>query len=568
MNVIITNLSTIHSDSKECSYTSDKGSFSGTNTNDAPVKYLLTCLKEQNAEEKIRIIAITTPEAESAFEAICKTIRDFTDEKQMQIDEDEIKKVSNIEFSRSIREIISLVNSGDKVYLDTTGGMRNAVYFLMTLVRILEYSKVSLEKAIYSNFTKHEIEDITPDYQRLNLINAAELFTSLGNSDGLQNFFEGKKSSEIKNVIKVMNEFSEAVALCRTSELDKILEKLNNSLTELDGMTPTTENEILFQSISGVIREKFGIHEEGHKTIDYVDIIRWCLDNKQIQQAVTIYTEKIPSYFRQKKYYSADFSKDENAGKDFEKKLKKSSFDDDYVLLNEGFLHIVPASSSQYPVGRYLQSRKNDKHFRKVLEKASNVPEFAEHLEISAERLEKPVKAGLKRYFQLTKKLFDENGVPNSTASIRTALAKEPVLLNLVFNSDCKTPEKLVKALFDIQNSEKWYEALQGYTSEEKKESVVQNPALNLVEHLSEVHDCQKVYQIHVSIPKMQLILKDYLYIKNFLRHAINHASDENERSESERNYFRSKGYPVNQNMPFSDVKSLLYRALKNLDLS
>ena len=565
-NVIITNLSTLPFKPAPHKFSSDMGEIQGINTNDAPVRYLLECLKGQDAP--VKILAVTTKEAKPAYEKFCEMIGEFSE----NLEKPEEIETSDTKIAETIKEIISHIQKDDKVYIDTTGGFRNSSYLLMAVVRILEYSDIHFQKAVYAKYVRENesentIEDVTSTYQMFNLINAAEMFTSLGNSDGLQKFFDGKKSMEIKNVIKAMNKFSEEIALCRTSGLDEIMEQLNTSLNALDSMNPTTENEILFQSISGVIRKKFGIQEGSHKKIDYVDMIRWCLDNKQIQQAVTIYTEKIPTYFRQQKFYTIDFSKDEEEEKQFCKKKKNNPlFDDDYILLNEMILHITPETSSQYPIGRYMQSKKTDKTFRKALESAS-VSEFAEIMGITPESIEKNIKIALKRFFQIKKKLFDEKGVQNSTASVKSNFEKEPVLLELVLNSDWKTPQKLIKTVLDTKDSEKWYKYLQGYTPEEEKKSIIQNPTLNLIEHLSEIIETQKVYQIQISIPKMQMIFRDYLYIKNWLRHAINHASEENKRSNAEEEYFKNKLYPVKQNLSLIEVKRILERALKNLEI-
>ncbi len=558
MNVIITNLSTPKSGEPQ-KYHSDKGDFWGVNTNEAPIQYLLSCLKEQNTENKIRIIAITTPEAEDTFNVIRKTALNFAQQEHMQLDEKEIKKVSNTKFNQTIREIISLVNSDDKVYLDTTGGRRNAVYFLMTLVRILEYSKVTLEKAVYSNFSEKEelrrVEDITPDYQRLNLINAAELFTSLGNSAGLQEFFKEKENPEIDNVIDAMNEFSEAVALCRTSELDKILERLNGTLTELDSMTPTTENEILFQSISGVIREKFGIHEDGHKTIDYVDMIRWCLENKQIQQAVTIYTEKMGEYLYKNHYFTVSDEEKQRI------KDKKDTFEFHYRLFySDGLMSLMPAcASSKTPFGRFLKKVKKEEP--RIFDSLVNAKSYDAFLKMEPTlSLDEYEARGLKNFFRLKKIMYDGYGKRNKYDEIQIRLKAYPEFLKVAKDISAKDVEGFVNS---VHNTENACSVLQG--NYENKNFVYENHHINTIEYLTEALAEQKNYEICVQPEKMQQIMRDYLYIKNYLRNVFNHAGDHEDIPLEDKKYYKDSGYPDEDHLTLEKVTHLLIEALNHL---
>ena len=537
MNVIITNLSTIRPNVKEADYTSDKGSFKGTNTNDAPVKYLLTCLKEQKTP--VKILAVTTQEANSAYEVFCQMVREFTENAETPA----ILKIStkDVEIAQTIKKIIDLIHKNDKVYIDTTGGFRNSSYLLMAVVRILEYSGISLEKAVYSNFYTHTIENVTSTYQMFNLINAAELFTSLGNSDGLQNFFEGKKSTEIKNVIKAMNHFSEEMALCRTSGLDEILEQLNTSLNELDSMTPTTENEILFQSISGVIREKFGIHEDGHKTIDYVDMIRWCLDNKQIQQAVTIYTEKIGTYLLNN-YYTV-------SGEVWKKfSEEKSNFDVAYRVFYEGFMTIYGSS----PVENFLKNAIQNPRIRPALEGCQDVPAFERRVPFLT--LEKPVKEGLKNFFRVKRFIYAEDGNRRDEAIIQKKFKDYPQFAEFM-NLKAKTQQGFVSQI---------YSSRLGALLQETQTAEFENIRFNTIESLESAVSAQKDYKLLVPAEQMQSIMRDYLYIK-WLRNSFNHASDEDKMTEEDKKYYSDYKYPINAILSLKEITKLLRNTLDHL---
>ena len=284
-NIILTNISRMRKGFPFQNYhTDDRGIIRGRYTNEAPVKYLLSSIYEDAPETDCTIIiAVTTPEAQEAFVAFRKTIRRYCQRNNYtNLSIESITYDKN--FGTVIAEIINRVKKEDRVYIDTTGGFRDSVYILMASVRILEYSGVRLEKAVYSvlnNFKPpkkgqsdapmvskrkvkkpNRIDDITDTYNMFDLINAANSFTSFGNSEELANFFSECHNSDIKKAIDVMSRFSDEVTLCRTSNLNSLLSELNEILTNIQSMSTNVETEILFKSLSGVIREKLGREPE------------------------------------------------------------------------------------------------------------------------------------------------------------------------------------------------------------------------------------------------------------------------------------------------------------------
>ena len=298
-NIIITNISTLSNDPKLWQYSSDLGIIDGVNTNEAPVKYLIRYIAKNN--QKIdKIIAVTTNEAEPALDALKASLKCFP----ISTPEPFMIKFKENKFAETIREVSNEFNSGDHVFIDTTGGFRNSSYFLMCVARILEYSGTDLIKAVYSKFEKdnpdnNRIIDVTDLYNMYDLINAVDAFTNYGNSHGLEQYFKDTDEPAVKEVISAMNAFSDMISLCRTSELSGILSKLNSSLDKLSKTDTDKADIILLKTLIPAVREKFYMK---NKRIEYPDIVRWCLDNRFIQQAVTIYVERMPEYFFSKNY--------------------------------------------------------------------------------------------------------------------------------------------------------------------------------------------------------------------------------------------------------------------------
>lgn len=553
MNVIITNLSTLREHAEQYCYSSDLGAIYGTHTNDAPVIYLLTLLTKNAPDTPVRIIAVTTPEAETAYTVFEDTVAEAS--RALGIRLPEILPVSHVQMAATVHQIVTLIPIDSHVYIDTTGGFRHSSYLLMAVMRILEYSGIRLKKAVYSRYEPafKGIEDVTANYRLFDLISAANSFTEFGNSRELSAFFQEHGHPEVRRVLHAMNAFSEAVALCRTAGLDEILAALNESLTALDTMQTDNENEILFQSISGMIREKFGITASGGKA-EYLGVIEWCLEHQLIQQAVTIYTEKIGTYLFQSGLLKAD------AAAVQEILDNPNHFDLYYRLFYERFMAMpVSYASSATPLGRFLQSIREDPDAKEALASAENTAQFLQEMPAFRNRLGIAERSGLERLYRLKRAVFGADEIRRHPNTVRNELSIFPELQVIPEKCTANSPEKFINQI--ITNT-KLHGILQGEF--ENPVHVYENHHINAIEYLADALKEQNAFEMHADIPQMQTIMRDYLYIKNFLRNSFNHASDKNERNTEEIAYFQSHGYPIDEMPALQDIVSVMHNAVQH----
>ena len=556
MNVIITNLSMLKSDAKPGVYHSDLGDIPGTNTNDAPVTYLMTLLARNTPQEPVRIIAVTTPEAMPAFEAFSEMVSERS--RALGINCPEIRRVDAKEMAQTIRNVIALTPKDARVYIDTTGGFRNSSYLLMAVVRILEYSGIQFRRAVYALFKPiNRIEDVTANYRLFDLISAANSFTEFGNSTELTAFFKEHSHPEVQRVLSAMNAFSEAVALCRTSGLDEILSGLSDSLLRLDTMQTDDGNEILFQSISGVIRQKFGI-SSGSARIEYTDVIAWCLRHQLIQQAVTIYTEKIGSYLLRRGFLTAD----QKTVREFEKNA--NHFDLQYRLFYEGFMTIpVSYAACPTPIGRFLRTIKGNESVIETLAGCTCAEDFLQDMPIYSARLGKYERQGIDRICRLKYAVFGKGSIRLRPDAVRLHLQKFPEFAEIPDKCKGGTPVKFINELINNQNL---HAALQG--EYENAVHVYENSRINTIEYLGDALQEQKHFTLHTGIPQMQSIMRDYLYIKNYLRNTFNHASDDESRTPEETAYLAQHGYPTGDTPTLQDVVRIMQKAIHHIQES
>ncbi len=241
-------------------------------------------------------------------------------------------------------------NSGDTVVVDASGGARSASFALMSLFRYLEYKGVRLGQVIYSNITdrnekKGRIYDITETLDMFSLINGVYEFNTSGNPTALSQFVKKIPDSEIKTkiteLLEQMKKFYNEISLCRPREIDTTLRNLSKKLNELiklkervrlrELMRPkgqgssSSGRETLFFELLPLITEKFHTGKEG---ITMLGLIKWCVDNGLIQQAITFYVEKLPKEFTEDLYFFEPKSEDSKTI--YRKKASKLNPDDIY----------------------------------------------------------------------------------------------------------------------------------------------------------------------------------------------------------------------------------------------
>ena len=552
-NVILTNLSTFNDKAVSGKYDSDIGVIEGTQTNDAPMKYLLRYLSDK--AEDIKIIAIVTEEADSSFLNLEGVIEAFRAESSKNI---KIKKVSVCEdkIEASVGEIVAEFSAGDNVFVDTTGGFRSSIYLLMAVIRVLEYSGISVSKAIYSKFSRNNesanrIVDVTGQYRMFELINSVNSFSNFGNSYELEAFFSFSDNEAIRETISAMNDFSDAISVCRTADLSAILERLNNALEVLQNTKLESMDMLLFQQLISLIRKKFYME---NNRLEYPSIVKWCLDNRLIQQAVTIYVEKMPEYLFSTKVLSYDPTS-VNTGS-FSK-----NFDIYYNLLYNGLLKLTTSITlSQYPVGNLLFRLKRDDpaDYREICTVNS-----INDLSIK-DQLTQDERRGILNLIRVKNAIFSGPNVKRTAEEIESRKQNSKLrdfVDTDIFDSMATTSEAFVNGLL---KEKRYIHLLQGEFSPYVPR-VWAAADLNVVEHLERVVSENKgMYSFNSKIDNnyMKEVLRNLIYVKRYVRNALNHASEERHITEEYDEYFREMGYNVSAELSVAEIESLLRKAV------
>ena len=326
MHVMLLFLSITRGEDSEKEYISDLKdcSIKGVKTSDAPTRYFLQYTMQQGTSID-KIVCVTSEQAYAGeFLAYQKMVKEYCVECNMEVPEIvnvaydfEMENPGNkkqYEPTEKIKKlydgIVKEIRSNDKVYIDYTGGFRDISFLMTVLIRYLEFIGATCEKIIYSNFQERKIVDIHYIYELIHIVNGISEFMQNGNSTLLRKAILDKKNiiqkyPEIIQLLDAMKDFSDMIALCivdkkREDVLDKLYQAIN-AVHKID-VDMGAEEEIVINMLQGLLEEiqKKLLLNSREQKFSYLKIIRWCLDNNMIQQAITFYIEKVPEIYYEK----------------------------------------------------------------------------------------------------------------------------------------------------------------------------------------------------------------------------------------------------------------------------
>ena len=214
-------------------------------------------------------------------------------------DNDNLKSIA--EMARHIQNFAA----GEEVtlHVDLTGGMRHVNMMMLELTRLLEYSGMKIGKVLYSNYKRDlpsTVEEIQNVYDLFQLIAGVEEFVNFGSVKALNIYYANRNISDsLQKLCDAMENFAEAIKLCHSGQFKKAIENLHDAVHDFDKHESEDVEDILMARLIGRIRDNYQ-DLIANRNKDDLRIIRWCLNNDYLQQALTLYTERIPEYLGDK----------------------------------------------------------------------------------------------------------------------------------------------------------------------------------------------------------------------------------------------------------------------------
>lgn len=311
-------------------------------TNESAVRY---CIQENKTLERLFVFATqkvqSTLRDENTKEAYCdKDGNPYTHLsyfeyrlRQEEPVEAELEVASYNEEGKMNENIQSIVDMAAKVdafiaglpkddtlvlHADSTGGMRNAAMVTMAILRLMQYDdRVRIGDILYSNWNKHIVEKVNDIYALFDLIAGAEEFVRFGSVQTLRDYYrrqekakslpnhdkqkEEEPSPELQQLIKAMADFSDAISLCNYGTFRDAITNLRRTMEDFHAHIHNANGEAslpdsLMNRLYGRIRHEYRWLLRSEEPDD-ITLIEWCIQHDYIQQALTLYTERVPKIF-------------------------------------------------------------------------------------------------------------------------------------------------------------------------------------------------------------------------------------------------------------------------------
>lgn len=531
----------------------------GDQTNVAPVRWLL------HHDSSIReiICVVTATARRSAWDHFRNAIlEDYPAVQFSPIPYEETDVFSDTALPR----ILDLIEEGNQIWLEITGGFRNANMYLLLISRVLSYCGFPTKGAVYSNNSvdPHRIEDITGIINLFDLVNGMQELTSLGNVRTLQKYYgDHVQDARMGNLIASMKNLSESIALCRTEQISESMQQFN---TALDAAKDHTNP--LMRNMLRAFRSTFG------KEMNVPAHIEWCIRNDMLQQALTVYTEKIPGYLFQE---GGLLSASPQVLQDIME--EKKEHEDPYAaLFMKKFLMLSCGRWESLPKQQRSAPEASGSGANDVQALANSLRTYLSKNSVwivSNYTIDPPneLKIGVENVRLILKLAYLPDGRFNESWAEKLPKKKKAVLepLKSVINS--KHPSNVKRMLntiisFSTENLCILMEIkpVSNPNKGSKKKSSQKNTKYHIrtIENLAYLFP-NSDFEVHCSYEQMAVISRDYIYIKT-LRNLTNHASDDtNPQQEDLVQYFEDHKYKRPGDVAFSDVIDALKAGLQHI---
>ncbi len=429
--------------------------------------------------------------------------------------EDENKKQRSINLI--LNDICENISQDDNVYIDGAGGLRTINNVIQLLTKILKYTGIKNPYTLYADVQNRPncfISDTKNFDNMTDLTDAFNEFMTSGKSDQLKRCINKTENPNIQELVNMMCEFSDKIRLGFIDDIENTVNRLSNAAKKVEEENDSSCMEsVIIRRFIPIIREKF--IGENNKT-DYCRLVNWCLENSLVQQAVTIFTEKIPVYLFDHNILSLN---NQELFANYEDEKGKNKMLPVHWQTNALYGHIISEQTVQDPrVNELIRCLKNncksnDTKINSILNDVNNVG------------------FPIKRYINDVEKFCFENGFSSKNASINALINNEKKCRELLGIDRPKEKE---------QNKNK-FSAI---------EFILKNGSLKTTD-----------FSFNVSAKKIVDILYGYLYVKN-IRNRINHASDAEMFTEEQKK--KLVGYDFSM-FDLVTVKNNIHRALDSI---
>jgi CRISPR-associated Csx2 family protein len=218
---------------------------------------------------------------------------------------------SELEIWEIFTKIYDALNIGDEVIFDVTLGFRTSPILTITLINYAKALKKIKVKGLYYGAYEARENNITPIW---NLISFSKLqewsvatndFVDYGRTEKLINVV-GDDYTNLKNALKNISDSIETNRGRRIME-GKIFNDLEVALNNIKKIYPPPLSNVIDE-----IKKSTNQFSTTENWKNGLTAVQWCIDNKMVQQGITILDELVITYlcikyYAKKKYYQKSY---------------------------------------------------------------------------------------------------------------------------------------------------------------------------------------------------------------------------------------------------------------------
>ena len=204
----------------------------------------------------------------------------------------------------AIQALIENIHVGDSLYIDLSGGLRDAAMLMVTAARILrELRHVETRQVLYAELKDNQSvpHDVTALYDLYDLISAIDQFFATGSAHSLKSYWDTARllrqkanGVEITQLLDSINQFSDHLALCQVDCLQKDLKNIARCIKQVPVSGPDL-NSLFFSLLRERFQETFAPLLDSRND-SLPGLVKWCAEHSLYQQALTLLCEKMPDY--------------------------------------------------------------------------------------------------------------------------------------------------------------------------------------------------------------------------------------------------------------------------------
>ncbi len=194
-----------------------------------------------------------------------------------------------------------------RLYIDTQGGSRSDMFFLLSIVRLLKIRGISPDRILLCDYnpneTAHPVYDKKKEYSVFDLPSGIDEFINYAKAKQLKKFFtdSGATSNEfIRETLEIIEDIANAIQICNMEEFRSSLNRLREKCEKKENA-----NNVLFKYVLDEIQNDYEeLLKPGGDT--FLNIINWCIRKEFYQQALTLLENDTINFLCQNKFINAE----------------------------------------------------------------------------------------------------------------------------------------------------------------------------------------------------------------------------------------------------------------------